>query len=306
MKRIFNDITELAGNTPLVMLNRVTQGLNAKIAAKLEFFNPLSSIKDRVGLAMINEAEKQGLINKDTVVIEPTSGNTGIALAYVCSVRGYRLIIVLPGDSTKERIKLLKFLGAEVVLSPPDKGMDGALNMAEKLSAEIDNSYIPNQFVNPSNPAVHEKTTAVEIWEDTRGEVDIVVCGVGTGGTLTGVGREIKGRKSSVKVVAVEPERSAVISGEKPGRHNIPGLGAGFIPRIMDRGLVDEVVQVSDQDAMSMTRRLAREEGILAGISSGAAAFAALKAGQKSENRGKLIVTILPDTGERYLSILEI
>ncbi|MGB2827549.1 MAG: cysteine synthase A [Dehalococcoidales bacterium] len=299
---IANDATELIGNTPLVRLNRITKGVKAEVVAKLEFFNPAGSVKDRIGVAMILDAETKGLIKKGTVIIEPTSGNTGIALALVCAARGYRLILTMPDTMSKERQQLLAVFGAELVLTPGAEGMKGAISKAEQLAAENPNSFVPQHFKNPSNPEVHRVTTADEIWRDTEGRVDILVAGVGTGGTITGVAEAIKARKPEFKAIAVEPADSPVLSGGKAGPHKIQGIGAGFIPDVVRTDLLDEIVKVSNEDAGTMTRRLAKEEGLLAGISSGAATWAALEIARRPENRGKLIVVILPDTGERYLS----
>jgi len=296
------DLTELIGNTPLVRLNQITEGVEAEVVAKLESFNPLSSVKDRIGVAMIVDAEEKGLINKDSVIIEPTSGNTGIALAFVCAARGYRLILTMPDTMSVERRQLLSVLGAELVLTPGSEGMPGAIRKAEQLVAANSNYFMPQQFENPANPEIHVLTTAEEIWRDTEGRVDILVAGVGTGGTITGVAEALKKKKPEFKAVAVEPVHSPVLSGGEPGPHKIQGIGAGFIPDILRRELVDEIVQVSNDDAGATSRRLAREEGILAGISSGAATWAALEVAGRSENKGKLIVVVLPDTGERYLS----
>jgi cysteine synthase A len=299
---IASDVTELIGNTPLVRLNRVTGGLEAEVVAKLESFNPLSSVKDRIGVSMIDAAEQAGLINEKTVVIEPTSGNTGIALAFVCAARGYRLVIVMPDTMSLERRRLLAALGAELVLTPGNKGMPGAIEKAQEMVAQNPNSFMPQQFENPANPRIHRETTAEEIWEATKGRVDIIVAGIGTGGTVSGVAEVIKRRKSASVVIGVEPAGSPVLSGGRPGPHRIQGIGAGFVPGVLRMDLVDEILQVSDENATAMTRRLAREEGILAGVSSGAAAWAALQVGARPDNKGKLIVAIFPDTGERYLT----
>lgn len=302
MTRIFNDITETIGNTPLVRLSRVTQGTVATVVAKLESFNPLSSVKDRIALNMIDAAEKTGLIKADTILLEPTSGNTGIGLAFVCAARGYRLTLTMPETMSVERRKLLKALGAEVVLTPGAEGMNGAVRRAEAMAAQDKRYLILQQFKNPANPEVHRRTTAEEIWRDTDGQVDIVVAGVGTGGTITGIAEALKPRKPGLRVIAVEPADSPVLSGGKPGPHKIQGIGAGFVPDVLRRELLDEVMQVTNEQAFAMARRLAREEGILAGISSGAATHAALQVARRLENTGKLLVVILPDTGERYLS----
>lgn len=303
--RVAKDITQLIGNTPLLKINRLAKGLEAEVLAKLEFLNPLGSVKDRIGLSLIEDAESKGLINKDTTIIEPTSGNTGIALAFVCAVKNYKLIITMPENMSQERIKILKLLGAEVVLSPSQKGMKGALEKAYQLKEEIPNSFIPQQFENPANPQVHRFTTAEEIWKDTEGKVDVLVAGIGTGGTITGVAEAIKNKKPSFKAIGVEPKSSAVLSGGKPSSHKIQGIGAGFIPKILRRDLLDEVITVEDEQALDMTKRIAKEEGVLAGISSGANLWAALEVAKRKEYRGKLIVVIFPDGGERYLSILD-
>ena len=302
MSRIADDITQLIGNTPLVRLNKLAQGLNARIVAKLESFNPGGSVKDRIGISMLKAAEDAGLIENDTVIIEPTSGNTGIALAFVCATRGYRLILTMPDTMSVERRQLLAAFGAEVVLTPGAEGIRGAIDMAEKLIRQNPKSFMPQQFKNPSNPQIHRVTTAEEIWRDTGGEVDILVSGIGTGGTISGVAEVIKSRKPQFKAIAVEPADSAVLSGGKPGPHKIQGIGAGFVPEVLRLDLIDEIIKVTNEDAVTTARRLAREEGILAGISSGAATWAALEVARRAENKGKLIVVVLPDTGERYLT----
>lgn len=299
---VAEDITELIGNTPLVRLSRLARGLPADVVAKLETFNPMSSVKDRIGVSMIEAAEKAGLVNNNTVIIEPTSGNTGIALAFVCAARGYRLIIVMPDTMSVERRRLMAALGAELVLTPGSNGMAGAINRARELLSETPDSFMPQQFENQANPRIHRDTTAQEIWEDTGGKVDIVVAGVGTGGTISGIAEAIKPRKEHFQVIGVEPAASPVLSGGRAGAHGIQGIGAGFIPGVLRLDLLDEIVPVSDEDAAVTTRRLAREEGILAGISSGAAVWAALQVAGRPANKGKMIVVILPDTGERYLT----
>ena len=303
MAKIYDDITKTIGNTPLIRLNRVTEGLDATVVAKVESFNPLGSVKDRIGVSMIEAAEKAGHIKNDTIILEPTSGNTGIALAFVCASRGYRLVLVMPETMSIERRKLLKALGAELVLTPGPLGMKGAVAKAEEMLAEDPRYYyIPQQFRNPANPEIHRKTTAEEIWRDTDGKVDILVAGVGTGGTITGVADVIKSRKPGFKAIAVEPAASPVLGGGKPGPHKIQGIGAGFVPDVLRLDLVDEIVPVTNEDAFATARRLAREEGLVVGTSCGAATWAALSVAARPENRGKLIVVILPDTGERYLS----
>ena len=302
VRGIAKDSTELIGNTPLVRLNRVTEGVKAEVVAKLESFNPVGSVKDRIGVSMIVDAEARGLIDKDTVIVEPTSGNTGIALAFVCAARGYRLILTMPDTMSVERRQLLAAFGAELVLTPGAEGMLGAVSRAEQLVAENPGCFMPQQFKNPTNPEIHRLTTAEEIWRDTYGKVDILVSGVGTGGTITGVAEVIKKRKPGFKAIAVEPADSPVLSGGKPGSHKIQGIGAGFIPDVLRTDLVDEIIKVTNEDAGIMARRLVKEEGILAGISSGAATWAALKIAERPANEDKLIVVILPDTGERYLS----
>jgi cysteine synthase A len=304
MSKIAKNITELIGNTPLLELTNYNREnkLEAKVLAKLEYFNPASSVKDRIGYAMIKDAEDRGLINKDTVIIEPTSGNTGIALAFVAAAKGYRLIIALPETFSIERRNLLKALGAELVLTPGSEGMLGAIKKAEELAAQTPNSYIPQQFKNPANPEIHRKTTAEEIWRDTDGQVDIFVAGVGTGGTISGVGQVLKQRKPGVQIIAVEPFDSPVLSGGAKGPHKIQGIGAGFVPDVFDRSVVDEIYKVKNEEAFDTTRKLAKTEGLLVGISSGAAAFAATQIAKRPENKGKTIIALLPDTGERYLS----
>ena len=301
--KIANNITQTIGGTPSVRLTKVGKDLRADLVGKLEFFNPCGSVKDRISLAMIEDAERKGLINKGSVVIEPTSGNTGIGLAFVCAQRGYRLILTMPENMSIERRKLVTLLGAEVVLTPSDKGMKGAIEKAEELAKGNKNSFIPQQFKNPANPKVHQNTTAREIWEDTEGKIDILVSGVGTGGTITGVAEALKSKKPGIRIIAVEPKDSAVLSGGGPGPHGIQGIGAGFIPEVLRKDLLDEIICVEYKDAIAVADSLAKKEGILAGISSGAAVSAAVEVAKREENKGKLIVVIIPDTGERYLSL---
>jgi cysteine synthase len=302
MGKIYADITKTVGNTPLVKLNRIAEGLKATVLVKVESFNPLSSVKDRLGVALIEDAERKGLLNKNTTIIEPTSGNTGIALAFVAAAKGYKLILTMPETMSIERRQLLKILGAELVLTEGAKGMKGAVEKAEELARSTPNSFLPQQFNNPANPEIHRKTTAEEIWNDTDGKIDILVAGVGTGGTITGVSEVIKKRKPGFKAIAVEPDASPVISGGAPGPHKIQGIGAGFIPQVLNRNTVDEVIRVTNEDAGATARRLAKSDGILVGISSGAALWAGLEVAKRKENQGKVIVVILPDTGERYLT----
>ena len=299
---IANSVTDLIGNTPLVRIRRMAEGLKADIVAKLEFYNPAHSVKDRIGAAMIDAAEKAGLIKPETIIVEPTSGNTGIALAMVCAARGYRLILTMPETMSKERRMLLRAYGAELILTPGTEGMGGAIRRAEELAASDSRYYIPQQFNNPANPEIHRKTTAEEIWRDTEGKADILVAGIGTGGTITGVGEVLKERKPGFKVFAVEPAASPVLSGGAKGPHPIQGIGAGFVPSILNTQIYDEVICVENEDALSTARRAAKEEGLLVGISSGAALWAALEVGKRPESEGKLIVTIIPSFGERYLS----
>ena len=301
MSAIFEDITAVVGFTPLVQLNKLGSG-KATILAKLESKNPCGSVKDRIALSMIMSAEEQGLITKDTVVIEPTSGNTGIGLAFICAARGHRLILIMPESMSIERRKILKLFGAELVLTPAELGMVGAVEKAEELVAQNPNSFMPQQFKNPANPQIHRDTTAKEIWIDTDGKVDILVAGVGTGGTLTGCGEVLKEKNKDLKVVAVEPKESPILSGGKPGPHKIQGIGAGFVPDVLNVGIIDEIIQVSNQDAIETARRLALKEGILSGISGGANVWAAIQLSQSQENEGKVIVTFICDTGERYIS----
>ena len=299
---IVNNVLDLIGKTPLVRLNRITDGCTAQLYAKLESFNPMGSVKDRIAWAMMKDAEARGLLCPGSVVIEPTSGNTGIGLAFVCAVRGYRLILTMPETMSLERCRILAALGAELVLTPGDLGMAGAVAEAKRLVAETDDAFMPDQFSNPANPQIHEQTTAKEIWDDTDGAVDILVAGIGTGGTITGVGRFLKSRKANVQIVGVEPAASPILSEGRTGKHRIQGIGAGFVPGVLRRDLLNEVIAVTDEDAYETARRLAREEGIFAGISSGAAMWAALRVGEREENRDKTLVVILPDTGERYLT----
>lgn len=302
MTNSFSDVTGVVGRTPLLRLNRIADGLGATVLAKLEFQNPLGSVKDRIGVSMIDAGEEQGLINHDTVIVEPTSGNTGLALAFVCAARNYRLILTMPETMSIERRSLLKHLGAELVLTPGSEGMKGAISKANEILDKTPKAYMPNQFANPANPEVHRKTTAEEVWNDTNGEVDIFVSGVGTGGTITGVAEVIKARKPSFKAIAVEPVDSPVLSGGQPGPHKIQGIGAGFVPEVLNTDIIDEIITVTNEDSFETARKLAKSEGILSGISSGAAVWAALEVARRPESQGKQIVVVLPDTGERYLS----
>ena len=302
MAKIADSISDLIGHTPLLRLNRITMGCKGGVIAKLESFNPCGSVKDRIGYSMIEAAEKAGLIKKDTIILEPTSGNTGIALAFICAAKDYPLVLTMPDTMSVERIHLLRMFGAEVILTPGNEGMSGAVKVAEEMSLKDSRYFIPQQFKNSANPDIHKKTTALEIWEDTDGHVDILVAGVGTGGTITGISGVIKKRKPEFKAIAVEPKNSPILSGGRPGPHKIQGIGAGFIPEVLRMDLVDEVIKVSDEDAGLLARRLAKEEGVLAGISSGAAVWAAIEVAKRQENEGKMIVVILPDTGERYIS----
>ncbi len=300
--RIANDITALVGNTPLVRINRLAAGVHAQLVAKLEYFNPSHSVKDRIGVAMINAAEQAGLIKPDTVIVEPTSGNTGIALAFVCAARGYKLVLTMPETMSKERRALLRGYGAELILTPGPEGMGGAIKKAEELVAAHSNYFMPQQFKNPSNPEIHRNTTAEELWRDTDGEIDILVAGVGTGGTITGIAEALKARKPDFKAIAVEPDASPVLSGGAKGPHPIQGIGAGFVPAVLNTGIIDEVIRVKNEDAFATARRAAQEEGLLVGISSGAALWAAIEVAKRPENEGKLIAVIIPSFGERYLS----
>ncbi|MFH1836783.1 MAG: cysteine synthase A [Candidatus Omnitrophota bacterium] len=302
MMKIYDDITKTTGNTPLIRLNRIGSDLPGKIIVKAEFFNPLSSVKDRIGVAMLNAAEKEGKIKKGTVIIEPTSGNTGIALAFVSAARGYKLILTMPDTMSSERRALLRILGAEIVLTPGEKGMKGAVEKAEELVKNTEKAFMPQQFNNEANPAIHRENTAREIWDDTDGTVDIFVAGIGTGGTITGVGEMLKEKDPGIRIVGVEPEGSPVLSGGNPGPHKIQGIGAGFIPKVLKKELIDEIITISDEEAGEYARRLAREEGLLVGISGGANVAASIRIAERKENKGKNIVTILPDAGERYLS----
>jgi cysteine synthase A len=304
MSKIAKNLTDLIGNTPLLELTNYNESnaLEAKLIAKLEYFNPAGSVKDRIGYAMIKDAEEKGLINKDTVIIEPTSGNTGIALAFVAAAKGYKLILAMPETMSIERRALLKALGAQLELTPGAEGMKGAIRRAQELASEIPNSFVPQQFENPANPEIHRTTTAEEIWRDTDGQIDIFIGGVGTGGTITGVGEVLKAKNPDIKIIAVEPEDSPVISGGQPGPHKIQGIGAGFIPDNLNKNIIDEIYRVKNEEAFETSRKLAKTEGLLVGISSGAAAFAATQIARRSENKGKNIIVLLPDTGERYLS----
>lgn len=305
MKRVYNNLTELIGNTPLVKVDKFKEkhDLKGNIIAKVEYFNPAGSVKDRIAFAMLEEAEKQGLLNKDSIIVEPTSGNTGVGLAFAAAVKGYKLILTMPDTMSVERRNLLKAYGAELVLTPGAEGMKGAIKKAEEIAAENNNSFIPQQFENKVNPKIHKLTTAKEIWEDTEGQVDIFIAGVGTGGTITGVSEYLKEKNPDVKIIAVEPEASAVLSGEKPGPHKIQGIGAGFVPSILNTEVIDEIIRVTNEDAFKTTKEIAHLEGMLVGISSGAALYAAKIIAEREENKGKNIVVLLPDTGARYLSM---
>jgi len=300
--KIAGDVTELVGNTPLVRLNRIASGSKAEIAAKLEYYNPSHSVKDRIGVAMIDAAEKAGILTRDSIIIEPTSGNTGIALAFVSAARNYKCVLVMPDTMSRERRMLLRAYGADLILTPGSAGMAGAIQKAEEIAASDPRYFMPQQFKNPSNPEIHRRTTAEEIWRDTDGKVDIVVAGIGTGGTITGVGEVLKSRKPEVRIVAVEPDTSPVLSGGQKGPHALQGLGAGFVPDVLNTQVYDEIVRVTNEDALETAREMARSEGLLVGISAGAATWAALKVARREENQGKLIVVVIPDFGERYLS----
>lgn len=300
--RIANDITELVGNTPLVKINRLTKYSTAEIVAKLEYYNPSHSVKDRIGVSMIDAAEKAGLIKPDTIILEPTSGNTGIALAFVCAARGYKCVLTMPETMSKERRMLLRAYGADLVITPGSDGMDGAIRKAQEMAASDPRYFIPQQFENPANPEMHRRTTAEEIWRDTEGKIDFLVAGIGTGGTITGIGEVLKSRIPGFKVIAVEPDSSPVLSGGKKGPHAIQGIGAGFIPKVLNVHIYDEIIRVTNDNAMETARRMAKEEGLLVGISSGAAMWAALQVGNRPDNAGKRIIVIIPDFGERYLS----
>ncbi|OGS02485.1 MAG: cysteine synthase A [Elusimicrobia bacterium RIFOXYA2_FULL_47_53] len=302
MTKIYDDITKTVGNTPIVRLNRITSGLNADILVKVESFNPMSSVKDRIGIAMIEDAESKGLLEKGSVVVEPTSGNTGIALAFVCAAKGYKLILTMPDTMSIERRQLLKIFGAELVLTPGAMGMKGAIEKAEEITRSTPKSFMPQQFNNPANPEIHRKTTAVEIWNDTGGNIDCFVAGIGTGGTITGIGEVLKEKKPSIRIVGVEPKDSPVLSGGKPGSHKIQGIGAGFVPKVLNTAILDEIVPVSSEDAGVTARRLSLEDGIFAGISSGAAVWAAIEIAKRPDMKGKVILALLPDSGERYLT----